>query len=426
VSFIRISFVLLLSLAAFAQKPDTRRFPLERINVNGSHRYSEQAITAAMGLRPGQQTSQAELEQVSAKLGNSGLFQLVEFRFGWGTKGVVATFNVTDSTKLVPIGFENLVWFSRNELASMIKQKLPLFTGVVPLAGDYKDQIATALQQIVAEHKLNGTVVALPQGAAGQIEAMLYRVEGNEIKVTECQFPGADHANKLELQELTKYIMGMKYDKSFVDSALQTRLKDIYESDGYLAATFTQPELKIASSTPDRTDIALTTSVTEGPQYRVSGVEWSGNTVYPAQELTKSLNFAPGQIASVAKLRNALTSVRKLYSRQGYMGVNFDMAPKLSPDGTAAINLKVTEGPQYAMGSVQFSGLDQATISKLMADWKQKPGDVYDAYYPHVFMMHFAQYAQNRKYEWRNRELIHDDTRVVDIIIEVQFKGSAS
>ena len=422
-STVPLVFFLLVSLAAFAQKVDPRHFPLEQINVNGSQRYSSQAIVAATGLHPGQQASQAELEQVSAKLGNSGLFSLVEFRFGWANKGVVATFNVTDATQLVPIGFENLVWFSSNELAMAIKQKLPLFTGVVPLAGDYKDQIAVALQQILAEHKLNGTVVALPQGAVGQITSMLYRVEGNEIKVTTCEFPGADHANQLQLFELAKYIMAMRYEKSYVDSALQTRLKDIYETDGYLDARFERTELKILSSSPERTEIGLNTKVNEGQQYKVAGVQWSGNTVYSPDDLTAALKFPAGQIASIPKFRDALTNIRRLYGRQGYLGVNVDFVPKLSPDGTAQFSVTLREGPQYAVGKVNVVGVDPTLIAKVMAEWKLKPGDVYDASYPQLFMLtKFGKYAPNSRWVWRNQESIHDDTKTVDLQIEVQLR----
>jgi outer membrane protein assembly factor BamA len=418
-----LAFSLFFSISSFGQrKPDTRHFAIEQINVNGSRRYSPQAVIAALGLRVGQQASQAELEQVSAKLGSSGLFDVVEFRFGWGTNGVVATFNVVDGTKLVPIGFENLVWFSANELATDIKKKLPLFTGVVPLAGDYKDQIAKALQQILTEHKLSGTITTLPQGAAGRIDAMLYRVDGNEIKVTSCEFPGAEHANELELSELAKYIMGMRYEKSFVDASLQTRLKDIYDRNGYLNVHSDRPELKVLSTTPDRTEIALTTKVTEGQQYKYGGAQWSGNTVLSAAELNTALKFGAGQIASMAKFRDALTNVRRLYGRQGYLGLGIDFTPQLRADGTAEFKVTVTEGDQYAVGKLSITGLDAATMSKMMSEWNLRTGNVYDSGYPQLFMAtKFGKYAPNLKWEWRNVESIHEETKSVDLVIEIQL-----
>lgn len=415
-------FLLLLSTNALGQKADTRQFPLEQINVNGSQRYSEKAIIAATGLRPGQQTSQAELEQVSAKLGNSGLFLLVQFRFGWGTKGVVATFNVTDSTRLVPIGFENMVWFSSNELASAIKEKLPLFTGVVPLAGDYKDRIANALQQFLNAHNVQGTVTAIPQGRAGEIIAMFYHVEGHDIRTISCDFPGAEHGNQLALSELARYIMASKYEKSYVESALASRLEDIYAADGYLSAHPFAPELTIVSAAPGRTDIALRTKVAEGVQYTFTAVEWSGNTLYSPEQLNKSLNFPSGQAASIAKFRSAMIGVRKMYQRVGYLGIDYQIEPILAPDGTARFKVNLNEGGLYKMGSLKFTGVDPAIGAKASADWQMKGGAAYDPNYPFVFMSRFGKYLPNNRWEWRNLESINDEAHTVNIQIEIEIK----
>jgi len=417
-----LALFLLFACAAFAQ-PDTRHFPLERVNVNGSQRYPEPAIIAAMGLRPGQQCSEAQLQQVSAKLGNTGLFDSVEFRFGWGTNGVVATFNVHDSTALVPIGFENFVWFPRNSLAAAIKKKLPLFTGVVPLGGDYRDQIAKALKQILSERKIKGSVIAVPQGTPGHPEAMVYRVDGHEIKVIDCVFPGADHANQLELHELAQYIERIRYEKSQVDSTLTARLKAIYDNEGYLTAKFAPPEVTIVSTSPDRTSISLSTTVTEGRQFTLGGVDWTGNTVYSSGDLTAALNFPAGQIASTSKFQDALANVRRLYGKRGYLGVNMEITPELSPGGTARFAVKISEGSPYTFGKVTFTGIDDADIAKLTPEWTMKSGDIYDATYPQLFMAtQFGKYFPGQKWEWRNVESVHEPAKTVDITVEVHLQ----
>ena len=375
-----------------------------------------------MGLRAGQQCSEAQLQQVSSKLGNTGLFASVEFRFGWGTNGVVATFNVKDSTNLVPIGFENFVWFSRNALATSIKKKLPLFTGVVPLGGDYRDQIAKALEQILGEHTIKGSVVVIPQGKPGHPEMMLYRVEGHDIKVVDCEFPGADHANKLEMLELTRYIERMRYEKSQVDAALPSRLKAIYDNEGFLAARFAPPELKIVSTSPDRTSISLSTTVTEGRQFTFSGVEWTGNTVYSKDDLSDALKSV-GQVASTSKFQDALANVRRLYGKRGYLGLNMEVTPELSRDGTARFAVRISEGSPYRVGRIEFTKIDESTISNIMAEWTMKPGDVYDATYPQLYMAtQFGKHFPGRKWEWRNVESLHEDAKTVDVTIEVSLE----
>ncbi len=413
--------VLALSLPAIAQK--NNRFPLEQINISGSKRYSTQAIVTALGLHVGQQTTQKELEDLASKLGTCGLFNLVQFRFGWASKGVVANYDVTDNTNLVPIDFENFVWFSPNELAASLKNKLPLFTGVVPLSGDYNDQIRAALQQVLVDHQLKGDVVALPQGPlSGQIVSMLYRVDGNPVRITSCDFPGADHADNVALSELAKATMVTNYEKSFVNPSLHDRLKDIYDLQGYLAARFDEPEVKVVSVAPDHTEVAVTTKVNEGPQFKFGGIRWTGNTVISPEELSKSLKYQPGQVASIPRIRQDLESVKALYGKFGYIGLKIDLTPELTGD-QAMFTVKVREGQQYRTGTVQLDGLDPSLLAKVLSEWQMKSGEIYDASYAPLYMTRsFGKFVPlSKRWEWHNREVIHDDNKTVDLLVEVRI-----
>lgn len=424
--FLFLMMVDALSVAQKMPKATNDQFPLVQINVSGSQRYSTQAIIASLGLRTGQQTTQKELEEASQRLANSGLFSLVQFRFGWAGNGVVANFDLADNTKLVPIEFENLVWFSPKELTTVIKQKLPLFTGVVPLSGEFNQQLRAVLQAAVQDKNLQGNVVALPQGPlGGEIKSMLYKVEGNEIKVVSSEYPGADHADRIALFELTKYLSGMGYEKSLVNTYVQSRLKDIYDMQGYLGAQFEEPVLKVVSVAPQRTEVALTTVVTEGRLYTFAGVQWNGNTGYSSDELAKVIKMKAGQTASVPKFRQDLDAVRRLYGRKGYLGVKLEFTPALATDGTAMFKVRLDEGSQYRAGKLEVRGLPPALIAKMSEDWEIKAGDVYDAGYPQIYMAtKFGKFIpQPTRWEWHNREVIHDDTQTVDLYIEVEVKG---
>lgn len=418
------------ALPVVAQKaqPVEHRFPLVQINVSGSQRYSNQAIVAYLGLRTGQQVSQKELEAASQKLADSGLFSLVQFRFGMAGNGVVANFDLADNTKLVPIEFENLVWFSPNELTTTIKQKLPLFSGVVPLSGSFNEQIREALQAVIQSKGIQGTVTSLPMGRLGDISSMLYKVEGNEIRVTDCEFAGAENGDRLELFELTKYLGKVKYEKSFVNAAIQSRLKDMYDAKGYLGARFGEPVVRVGSTAPDHTDVALTVAVAEGRPFTFAGIEWKGNTVYSADELLKVTKMKPGQVAAIPKFRQDLDSVKILYGRKGYLGVKMEFTPVLAVDNTAVFNVELREGKQYRLGKIDATGVPAGVLSKMAAEWQIKPGDIYDASYPQLYMAtKFGKYIpQPLRWEWHNREVIHDDTQTVDLLIEVEIKPASS
>jgi outer membrane protein insertion porin family len=422
------AFVFFVSVACAAQTATSappKHFLLSQIKVAGSQRYSPDQIAAALQLKIGTQVSQPDLEAASQRLGNSGLFQLVQYKFGWQGNGLMAEFDVADASSFVPVGFENFVWFTPPELDQQIKSKLPLYSGIVPLAGGFRDQLQDALQQIIAAHNLHGTVTVTPLGSlTGPIQGMLYSVDGNHVKITSCDFSGAEHADITLLTRLTAALQSSDYQKSFVDATTRTRLKDIYDAQGYLGAKFGAPEIKITSQTPDETGLAVTVKVEEGQLYKLAGVQWSGNTVHSSDELTKLIKIDSGQPASLPKFKVQLEAVHKLYGQNGYVGLRMDVDPILDPQGSAIFNVKIAEGEPYHMGSLAVRGIDPQTLSKLTAEWKMKEGDIYDASYPDLYMTtKFGKYVpMGLRIEWTKHEMIHDDKKTVDLLMDVGVK----
>jgi outer membrane protein insertion porin family len=400
-------------------------FPLGRINISGSRRYTPQALAAALNLRTGQQTSQKQLEAASQRLTASGLFSNIEYRFGWAGDGAVVNFELRDNTNLIPVDFENFVWFTPNELATAIKRRLPLFTGVVPLSGDFNEQIIRALESILKSQKIEGRVVQIAHGSVnGAPQAMFYRVNDHQISINCCDFVGINHADPVALGEVARYIAKSPYEKSAVNTFIRTRLKEIYDSAGYLAAQIADPQVKISTQNPLETAIALSVQVTEGSHFKLAGVKWSGNHQFSSDELTAALSPALGEPANPVRLRDQLASVGELYSRRGYLRTTFEIVPQLKANGTATFVVQVKEGEQYRTGKVLFSGLDPRVADKALEAWTMKAGDIYDGTYPAQFMNHELNRVvpEDLEWEWTRREDIHEDAKSVDLYLDVTFK----
>lgn len=104
--------------------------------------------------------------------------------------------------------------------------------------------------------------------------------------------------------------------------------------------------------------------------------------------------------------------------------MKMNLEPILDAQGSAIFNVKLAEGVQYHMGNMQVRGVDQQLYDKMMADWQIKKGDVYDSTYPDLYMnSKFGKFIpKGVRIEWRNREIIHDDTKVVDLLVEIGVK----
>ncbi len=164
----------------------------------------------------------------------------------------------------------------------------------------------------------------------------------------------------------------------------------LYNRRGFLRARFSKPHAALA--TAQQTDwsasIVVSIPVEEGPGFVWDGATWSGNRVLATADLDAKLAMKRGEVADGEKIERGLNDVHKAYGSLGYMQANF-LTQQVLDDSARRAQYRVTisEGQQYHMGVVTFSGLSTGTASRLMKAWKLKPGDVFDASYAGEFLM---------------------------------------
>lgn len=131
-------------------------FNLARVLVTGSQRYQEDDLVRATGLSVNTQVTADDLQNAANYLGNSGAFASVQFLFkpAVGAKGVEADFQVTDAKSYLPAVFENIVWFSDQDLREALHQAVPLFKGDIPNSGTMSDDVSAALRKFLASKGL--------------------------------------------------------------------------------------------------------------------------------------------------------------------------------------------------------------------------------------------------------------------------------
>jgi hypothetical protein len=80
------------------------------------------------------------------------------------------------------------------------------------------------------------------------------------------------------------------------------------------------------------------------------------------------------------------------------------------------------------VGTVQFSGISPVSVGQILSTWKLKPGGIYDDNYLRQFMaIDFVKWApRGSRWEWVNREVLHDDVSTVDLYVNVVFKPGSS
>ncbi len=208
--------------------------------------------------------------------------------------------------------------------------------------------------------------------AAGQITGAsslrLAVKEGPLTRVGSVSIPGAKNYTTLEL---TNYLLGptrerfprLKQDTAlpFVEADVQggvdlvTRL---YAGDGFLDAIITPPEMVFSA---DKSTVAITLRLKEGPQYWFGTVGFSGPAVYSREELLAVFAEELGKPFTQGRLAAARRKLEDFYKKRGH----FIATVEARGDQQNAVRNKVpvtfvvAPGPQHRFDGITVHGLDR-------------------------------------------------------------------
>lgn len=417
----RIAVFYLLFAASYASSVGS--FKLIAIHVNGSTRYTPEEILGETGLQIGQQVTEADFQKASQLLGETGMFGDVSYQFKYSDDGAILDFQLSDNSQLVPVRFENFVWFSDHELQEKLHQRVPLFRGQLPVNGSLPDLVSDALQALLIEHNIAGKADYLRAGDQdGPISSIAYSVEGLRIIIRKVDFSGVSADQLKSLQQAAQPLSRQEYLRSTMQPLLDKDLLPVFSAHGYLKAHFSPAEPKVVEQTPEATLVDLMLHVDPGPRYNFSGAEWSGNKVFPAETLNALLTLRRDQPADETQLEDDLKNIRHLYGTKGFMGAQIKPIPRLSETSlTVTYQLQVQEGDVYHMGEFDIRGLDSPTAKRLAVAWRLAEGDVYDTSYPETYMKNLKPTMINLS-QWKVKTMENVDSREKTVDITLQFE----
>ena len=395
-------------------------FNLARIVVTGSQRYREDDVVRATGLAVSTQVTADDLQNAANRLGNSGAFASVQFLFKpvVGGKGVEADFQVTDAEKYLPAVFENFVWFSDQELQAAVHQAVPLFKGELPSSGSMADDVSVVLAKFLASKGLPSEIsYIMSANFGGPPTAYKFKVAGANLKIRDVVLTNATHLAPEQLAKAVEPLKGTEYLRSDVAVVLEKNLSPIYQQRGYLKFAINDIKPKV----DDKSQVTIETTLSEGEQYRLGGVSWSGNTLISSDELAKRITLKPGSPVDALQLDRDLSQVRKLYGKFGREAVIIKPVPAFVND-TVNYAFQVTEGDLYHMGKLEIQGVESEQAHKLEQVWKLAEGAPYDATYVHEFIANTVVKVPGHKWTWKMLEQIDDPQKTVNVRLQIKIE----
>ncbi|AOF80638.1 outer membrane assembly complex, YaeT protein [Methyloversatilis sp. RAC08] len=208
--------------------------------------------------------------------------------------------------------------------------------------------------------------------------------EGAAAKIKQINIVGAKSFSEKDLLKLLSqstgdwlswYNKNNQYSRQKLSADVET-LRSHYLDRGYLEFNVDSTQVSI---TPDKQDIYITISITEGEKYTVGGVKLSGELLIPEEELRGLVKLNAGEDFSRKKLTETTKAISDRLGNDGYAFANVNAVPE--PDRekrTVSFNVFVDPGRRVYVRRINVAGNTKTRDEAVRREFRQLEGAWYD------------------------------------------------
>jgi len=188
--------------------------------------------------------------------------------------------------------------------------------------------------------------------------------------LTDYKIVGANRDSPKDVKEKLAFATGAPVDPGKIAKAI-TSVDSLYESNGYYLATIK------AESTVTNGKLSITFRIDEGRRLAISGIRINGNTQVPDADIVAVMDTKPegflftrnGELDDAKYAGDLSEKIPQLYASRGYIDFRI-LKDTLIVDrarGKGLIDITVSEGPRYEVGSFEVIGNRRFSTEQIKA-----------------------------------------------------------
>jgi outer membrane protein insertion porin family len=375
--FFALLFGPLPALAQVPTAPPERPILVKEIAVQGNRRVQEAVILGRVSLKIGTPFVANRTAEDIRAIFSLGFFDDVQVRVEDFEGGVKLTYVVTERP------FVRDVLFSGNKKqdAATLLEKIDLKLGTVYNPVEV-NRAADKLKEFYESEGYFevGMTPEVEKLADGDVTVTFKISEGRRITIEQIVIEGTQGLTPkqvraaMETQEREFYILRGTVQRQRLDEDID-RIIQLYNDHGYVQARVEKSEIDV-----DRENARATIRivVVEGPQFKVGGVDMTGNSLLPQEEIRKRIQLSSGDVFSRTKLRDSVTGITDLYSAIGRASA--DVTPNTmqdTPNRLVNVVFEIVEGPETYVERINISGNTRSEEKILRREIPMAEGDLF-------------------------------------------------
>ncbi|MBI1820790.1 MAG: outer membrane protein assembly factor BamA [Nitrospirae bacterium] len=333
---------------------------IKGIEIKGNKKIESSTIRGKLDINEGDKYSPEKIRNEIKNLYRLGFFEDIKFETEGFEGGIKLFIIVSEKPILKDVSYIGNEKIKKETLKEKVYIKKDTFIDLAQIKS-YQEKL---IQYYKGEGYYNVEIVPVIEKLENNQTSLVFSIkEGTKTKIKSVQFEGNHVFNDKKLKSiieskeffwLTSWLTDRGVYKAEEAQNDSERIKELYLNNGYLTVQAGAPELTL---TPDKKWFNLKFIISEGPQFSIRKINFSGNTLFPSEELLKKINTREGEIFKRDVLRQDINTLTDLYGERGYAFLN--ITPQFVTDNaskTVELTLEISEGNLTYIRKINISG----------------------------------------------------------------------
>lgn len=332
------------------------------MKVRGNQKVESEAILTILGTQKGKDLDRDKVHADITELYELGYFSDIRFFKEDVAGGIVVTVEVKEKPSIIAIEFQGLDELGEDDFKEKLLSQLYTIVN--------EATITTDLRMIEKQYLEKGFFLAqaryeLDPSPNNPHEITLKFIvdEGGKVMVGDVFIEGNEYFSDADLianffsKPLTRGSTFAQPGSVYNDEFLQRDLEVtsfLYKDQGFA-------EVKVSNANvimdKDRRFVRVTFGVEEGIQYSIGSIEFSGDILYPEEQLREWMQLKDGDLFRFSLFRKDIEKLVDKYGDKGYAFVDVNPIPRFDREKKLVhLNYAIDKGQKVYFGDLLIEG----------------------------------------------------------------------